>query len=152
MDWDQNSLDKFRDEMTLSFNCYGVGDVDITYDEEQSITEWIERYWRRKVESIERGYFKKPSDQVEVYRYNTPQASEGFYVVYIDNASHDQTYIEKMTYNRFKGCTLLDTHQGVDGCYVGQADYTLRVGPGQKKLVIIEVDAEEYDMGGPRQS
>ena len=57
-----------------------------------------------------------------------------------------------MNYTSFDGCTLIDNHQGRDGCQVGKSDYTLTVAPGEAKLIMIETEINGYSMSGSRSS
>jgi len=48
--------------------------------------------------------------------------------------------------------TLIDNHGGKDDCYVYESSYKMVVGPGQAKLIIIEVSALGYSLGSSKKA
>jgi len=48
--------------------------------------------------------------------------------------------------------TLVDNHGGKDDCYVYESSYKMTVGPGQAKLVIVEVSAAGYSLASSKKA
>lgn len=63
------------------------------------------------------------------------QASEGYNFVLVENKDTEQRYRETVWYTDFKGLTLLHDP--------GSSEYTLQVGPGQSKIIILEANLKE---------
>ena len=136
----------------MNINCYGLKKVTFTLDQNTDKTQFTERMLLQKAESIPLSEFKQPSPRVKVFTYSTPKPQDGYYFTYIVNQDEKYTYNEECNYSAFEGCTLIDNHQGNDNCFIEPATYKMQVGPGQAKLVIVEVAASGYSMASSKQA
>lgn len=59
--WDEESFEKYRDELVLNINAYGVKDVSFYLDAYQSETKIIESMITKRAETINMNEFKQPS-------------------------------------------------------------------------------------------
>ena len=90
------------------------------------------------------------SPRADVQRYQPREPQNGYLYVYVVNNDTAYTYTETTNYTTFTGLTLVDNHSGRDGCFVYERSYKLKVAPGKKKLIILEVAAGGFSMAASK--
>ena len=90
------------------------------------------------------------SPRADVQRYQPREPQNGYLYVYVVNNDTAYTYTETTNYTTFTGLTLVDNHSGRDGCFVYERSYKLKVAPGKKKLIILEVAGGGFSMAASR--
>ena len=91
---------------------------------------------------------KAAHSDIDVKLYER-EVVDGYSFALLKNADKSGTYTEEGTFPKFEGLKLLDNHAGKDGCTIAkavgsEAKYKMVVGPGQKKLVILEALVKGY--------
>jgi hypothetical protein len=85
IDWDPESFNRYRDDLVLNINSYGVKEVSLYCDTYQDQTKMIESMMTRRAQLINMNEFKQPSQQINVFTYSTPKPVDGFFFTYVIN-------------------------------------------------------------------
>ena len=146
MDWHE-CVAQYKGELVFNLNAYGPARVSLVKDpaEYPDKIKFLEKLFTSHAETLP----GKPASSgagIDVKLYEPEGMENGYSFALLKNDDKKATYTEESTFPRFEGLKLLDNHAGKDGCTIGADSYKMVVGPGQKKLVILEALVKGYAM------
>ena len=141
-DWHETAA-KYKDQLVFNVNAYGPTRVSFVKDPKEypDKLKFLEQLFTSHAESLPP---KSQDERIDVKLYQPDGPENGYYYILVKNDDKKGTYTEESTFPTFDGLKLLDTHGGKDGCTVGADSYKLVVGPGKKKIVIVEAEVKGF--------
>lgn len=147
-------MEKHEDDLVLNLNAYGVGAVtfDQNVPEHRDRASFIERVLCNKLDAQFPLGFDALADGIDIFRHQPENFSSGFFYFYIVNNQDVHTFNDESEFTKFQGLRLLDNHQGRDDCEIRERGYKLKVAPGQRKIIIMDVVGTSISYGISQQA